>query len=367
MNAKRKNIAIISVTQGEGHGAETVLEELLRGWNDNSLSLTVIAPEGSRVLSVAKEVDVRAVALKTSSDALVSNMRAAKRVRQALRGCDLLHAWGARSFEVSWWTANRLGVPACGTLHDHPRAEFHGKIRRQIMAFSANRFHNLVCVSHAVAEACRQSRYRGPLTVVRNGLRDISITRVDSAKPRIGFLGMYAAWKGFDFVKDWVNRSENTDLEWHLYGEPASALRPAAETLQRQFPKNVFLEGNMKTESIFEGIDILLHCSPHFDPLPTVLIEAARAGIPAVASSAGGAPEIVLDGNTGFIFDPRDSGSGFDKLQSLSADAELRRRMGLNARKHYEQNFRVDLMVSGYRDFWRGMPDPTPDTRKVYL
>jgi glycosyltransferase involved in cell wall biosynthesis len=293
------------------------------------------------------------VELATTTDALLDNARRMHAVREALRGVDRVHAWSARSFELARWLGARLKVPACGTMHDHPAAAFHGRVRRAIMRWAAGGFGELACVSDAVARACREARYRCPLKVIHNGMRDHPVARRDAPAVRIGFLGMYATWKGFDIVADWMRKLDRPGVRWQLYGEAAEASRAAATALAREKPEAVRLMGNRPREEIFGDLDVLVHASTRFDPLPTVLIEAAQAGLPVVAASLGGAPEIVEAGATGFLFDPRDPASGLGALRRLVDHPALRSQVGRRARARYEEQFPVSRMVSRYRELWK--------------
>jgi colanic acid/amylovoran biosynthesis glycosyltransferase len=68
--------------------------------------------------------------------------------------------------------------------------------------------------------------------------------------------------------------------------------------------------------------------------VPTVLVEAAASGLPAVASRHAGIPEIVLDGQTGLLCPERDVGALAGALERVLDDPALRRRLGEAARAH---------------------------------
>jgi glycosyltransferase involved in cell wall biosynthesis len=53
-------------------------------------------------------------------------------------------------------------------------------------------------------------------------------------------------------------------------------------------------------KSFYAGIDLLLVPSRQ-DPLPTVIVEAGLSGLPVVASSAGGIPEMITEGGNGYF------------------------------------------------------------------
>ena len=67
---------------------------------------------------------------------------------------------------------------------------------------------------------------------------------------------------------------------------------------------------------------------------PLALIEAAAAGRPVVAMTAGGVADIVLDGVTGYLVPVGDTKSFADRLVTLACDPSLRRRMGDAAPRH---------------------------------
>ena len=123
-------------------------------------------------------------------------------------------------------------------------------------------------------------------------------------------------------------------------------------------------EGKQPRERIFSEVDILVHCSTAFDPFPTVLIEAAQAGVPVVASSLGGAGEIVVHGETGFLFDPAAPEVGLAYLRRLVAESGLRARLGTAAKTRFERLFRAERMAEGYAGFWKATLDGALSARR---
>ncbi len=58
------------------------------------------------------------------------------------------------------------------------------------------------------------------------------------------------------------------------------------------------------------------------------ILEALAAGLPVVATSIGGIPELVADGENGILVPPRDPAALSEALARLCRDAALRARMG---------------------------------------
>lgn len=70
--------------------------------------------------------------------------------------------------------------------------------------------------------------------------------------------------------------------------------------------------------------------------------EAMAAGLPVVASNVGGIPEIVVDGQTGFLIPPASPAEIARCLRELGRDPEVARRLGANGRRRVEREFRVE-------------------------
>jgi len=59
-------------------------------------------------------------------------------------------------------------------------------------------------------------------------------------------------------------------------------------------------------------------------------------------TSHGGPPEIVVEGETGFIVNPRDYGTIARRMKELQSDPNLRHEMGRKARKRVLENFTLE-------------------------
>ena len=73
--------------------------------------------------------------------------------------------------------------------------------------------------------------------------------------------------------------------------------------------------------------------------LGLALLEAMASGTPVIASRVGGVPEIVRDGETGFLVAPGDVDQLRARLQQVLGDPSLARRLGDNARQDVLERF----------------------------
>ncbi|MFF6814480.1 glycosyltransferase family 4 protein [Streptomyces sp. NPDC012403] len=79
--------------------------------------------------------------------------------------------------------------------------------------------------------------------------------------------------------------------------------------------------------------------------LGIVYLEASATGLPVVAGDSGGAPDAVLDGETGWVVRGDSAEQTADRVITLLGDEELRRRMGERGREWVEQKWRWDLLA----------------------
>ncbi|HET6859791.1 MAG TPA: glycosyltransferase family 4 protein [Streptomyces sp.] len=79
--------------------------------------------------------------------------------------------------------------------------------------------------------------------------------------------------------------------------------------------------------------------------LGIVYLEASATGLPVVAGDSGGAPDAVLEGETGWVVRGGSAEESADRIVTLLQDPELRRRMGERGREWVEEKWRWDLLA----------------------
>lgn len=85
-------------------------------------------------------------------------------------------------------------------------------------------------------------------------------------------------------------------------------------------------------------------------------LEAAACGVPVVAPRVGGLPEVVVDGETGLLFEAGDEESAAGAALRLLADGDLRSAMGRAAAER-ARGFSTETIVSRYETLYREMLD----------
>jgi len=82
---------------------------------------------------------------------------------------------------------------------------------------------------------------------------------------------------------------------------------------------------------LLAGADAFVLPSLH-EGLPVALMEATSVGLPIVASSVGGVPQVLEDGVDALLVPPGEPGSLVDAMKRLASDPELRERLGRQAK-----------------------------------
>jgi glycosyltransferase involved in cell wall biosynthesis len=86
-----------------------------------------------------------------------------------------------------------------------------------------------------------------------------------------------------------------------------------------------------------------------------VYMEAMGFGMPALGTTAGGAAEIIQEGETGYLIKPDDAATLAERLITLASDRALLTRLSLNALKRYQEQPRWEQTAAEIRQFLQKM------------
>src|SRR2546428_5740559 len=123
--------------------------------------------------------------------------------------------------------------------------------------------------------------------------------------------------------------------------------RPNAEHRARClgiFDKCSFVGKQPKIVDYLSASDVLLLPSEQ-ESFGLAALEAMACEVPVVASRVGGVPEVVSDGETGFLSDVGDVEKMADDAVRLLVDAALRHEMGKRARQSAVSRYRTDIVI----------------------
>jgi glycosyltransferase involved in cell wall biosynthesis len=161
------------------------------------------------------------------------------------------------------------------------------------------------------------------------------------------YLGQLEPWKGLGTLLEACTRHRELRLGIAGRGGQEDELR--ALVRDRGLGKIDFL-GFLSGQELHAAIDaagFVVVPSECYENCPYSVMEAMARGKPVLASRIGGLPELVLDGETGLLFDPGDEEALAGRMKLLASDAGLRERLGARAaefareelcpERHYER------------------------------
>jgi glycosyltransferase involved in cell wall biosynthesis len=102
----------------------------------------------------------------------------------------------------------------------------------------------------------------------------------------------------------------------------------------------------------YQAADLLVHPSVE-ESSSFVIAEALSCGLPVLANRAGAVPEMVADGETGLLVQPRDPEAMARALRRLLADAALRDRLAQHAAARARGSLDVETMADNYLAWFR--------------
>ena len=131
-------------------------------------------------------------------------------------------------------------------------------------------------------------------------------------------------------------------------GPELSALVALAESFAG-LRKRLILSGQSHhVPELLSAMDVFVQTSLR-EGMSNTILEAMSTGLPAVVTDVGGNPEIVEDGQVGWLFKPGDVESLSSLLHRLALHPELRRSAGQAARRRVQEMFSNETMFGNYQ------------------
>lgn len=154
--------------------------------------------------------------------------------------------------------------------------------------------------------------------------------------------GRVIAEKGYDTLKDIIIKgSWNKSIKFFIAGEGNYLDEMKSEISKAGLLENVIFAGYREdVNDILRESNIFVICTKH-ETLCNAVIEAANNHLPVVASRVGGIPEIVDDGNSGFLVDKEDVKGFIEGIKELAENKQLRTCMGSEGKKRIDAKFSI--------------------------
>lgn len=176
-------------------------------------------------------------------------------------------------------------------------------------------------------------------------------------EPFILYVGQFRFVKGVDVLVEAYERLEDPPplvLIGYLHRDGPREL-PAYATVATQWPHRAVM-------AAYERALFAVAPSRLPEPLGTVVHEAMSRGKPVIGTNHGGHPDMIVDGETGFLVSPGDVAELVAAMERLIADAGLRARMGEAARER-SQLFDVSLSLPRFAELYADVATMASESR----
>ena len=176
--------------------------------------------------------------------------------------------------------------------------------------------------------------------------------------PYILFTAARLEWvKGYEFALQAVAilLQKGIDIEYYIAGDGEFKDAVVYTIHQLGIHDHVHLlvwQTPEETREWMQKSDIYILASVN-EAFNNSVLQAQACGLAVVCSDAGGLPENIIDGVTGFLFKRRNALDMANKIEALLVNYELRIKFGTNAREHVIQKFSINEKTSEFLDLYK--------------
>jgi len=184
-------------------------------------------------------------------------------------------------------------------------------------------------------------------------------TTSDGNTFRIVSVGRLRWEKGYEYALEAVAllKQRGVSCEYRIIGDGPAMEAVAFARHQFGLEDTVQLLGSVDPAEVrahLQWAQVYLHTAVS-EGFCNAVLEAQAAGLPVVCTDAGGLPENVCDGVTGFVVPRRSPQPVAARLAELAADHELRLTMGQAARRRALDEFNSHRQISAFLAMYRDL------------
>jgi len=363
------NLYFLMQDTGFIYGAERATLDLIRALKpDKSVRTHVLLIKENRLnnapSNLCKELVVQGVSYDSIPVDGACSLSLIRAVRDRLVSCpdSVLHTVGYKADVHGVW-ASRAGrlFPVVSTVHGwlfRPdiKEQFYGWLNLQalkradrIVALSSYYESYLIKRGIPAQRLCR----------IPSGLRpeefspDTNAMSLPTEPMIVGMMGRFSSEKNHAMLIRAAKRLKESSVPVRFVvagtGPDWTSVQQLAE--QQGVAHMFSWPGYMDTRTFFRDIEIMVMCS-RVENLPYTILEGMACGRPVIATRVGGIPDLVQDGETGFLIPPDDDAALADKLAVCVRDRALVAHLGTGGRARLVKEFSMDRCLSLHLDMY---------------
>ena len=287
-----------------------------------------------------------------------------RRLIDLSEGFDVIYANSQKAFVLAALALQR-NQRLIWHLRDMLTAEHFSQLLRKVAVFAGNHKASVV-IGNSLATIQSFERAGGrsnKAIVIHNGISphpfdDVNEGQVEAlrqelglqGKTTVGVFGRLAPWKGQHILLEAVAKLPGLHaviVGDALFGEQDYVERLRSRSQSDDLKGRVHMLGFRRDIPILMKLaHVIAHTSTAPEPFGRVIVEGMLAGRPVIATRAGGALEIVDDGENGLLVTPGDSEDLSRCITRLYSDPEFAEKIASSGRKKATKHFSIDTMVN---------------------
>ena len=284
---------------------------------------------------------------------------------------DIVHTFFEKSEVMGWLTARLSKIPIWITSRRDLGFK-RKKIYDRIFRLTAKDCKKCIANCYAVKDQVVQQNNLASekVEVIYNGLDlsgyqepfdDKSFRRklvIENGTPLVGMIANFNfEIKGHVYFLGAAKKilEKVPNVKFVLVGD--GPLRPRYEEVAQELNLNnnvYFLGKRADVPTIISNLDVSVLSSTN-EGFSNVILESMAAGKPVVATKVGGSPEMVMNGVTGYLVPPADSGAIASAIIDLLQNPDKAIAMGSAGRKVVKEKFTVVTMVKKYEELYASL------------
>lgn len=198
-----------------------------------------------------------------------------------------------------------------------------------------------------------------PLGIPERDLKDLPKPKAEkelnlsqTEKLRVGTIAEFTKNKGLDFLLDAIKKLEPEKFELVIVGDGEEKERIDKRIEEENLKEKVTTCGFVPHAAKYiKAFDIFVLSSLK-EGLPYTILEAMNAGVPVVASSVGGIPDLIEHEKSGLLAIPANPGSFAEALEKIATNKKLHRQFSRESKKRAIEKFSFSTMLSRTIDLY---------------
>jgi glycosyltransferase involved in cell wall biosynthesis len=275
---------------------------------------------------------------------------------------EIIHCHGYRPDILAGWAARTLRLPRVSTVHGFTGGDWKNRLYERLQIRALAGFDGVIAVSRPIHDRLSRAGVPGQrLAVIPNALKGLTpLSRADARSelgiaegvPLLGWVGRISAEKGLDVLLAALPHLGDLPVAVSVVGDG-----PLRDSLQREAVRTG-VAGRLHWHGIVDGARRLLPAfdcfvlSSRTEGTPIALLEAMAAGVPVVATTVGGVPDVVRP-EEGWLVPSENPAALAAAIREALTDGRGASQRADRARARLSRDFAVGPWLERHAAFYR--------------